>query len=125
VLRLRRATVLSWSNNVALGDSLTGRQAAARGVLCLDAWSMPAACDPDLFGRDRIHPNASGHQLMAAACKAMMASARRRSLGGLTLAARSGEWLVSDGDEGALGKQLATRQVVSVQTNGEIHAPLL
>ena len=43
-------------------------QAAARGVLCLDAWSMPAAADPDLFGPDRIHPNASGHQLMAALC---------------------------------------------------------
>jgi len=43
-------------------------QAAACGVLCLDAWSMPAAADPDLFGPDRIHPNASGHQLMAALC---------------------------------------------------------
>jgi lysophospholipase L1-like esterase len=43
-------------------------QAAARGALCLDAWSMPAAADPDLFGPDRIHPNASGHQLMAALC---------------------------------------------------------
>jgi lysophospholipase L1-like esterase len=43
-------------------------QAAARGVLCLDAWSMPAAADPDLFGPDRIHPNASGHRLMAALC---------------------------------------------------------
>jgi lysophospholipase L1-like esterase len=43
-------------------------QAAARGVLCLDAWSMPAAADPDLFGPDRIHPNASGHQVMAALC---------------------------------------------------------
>ena len=43
-------------------------QAAARGALCLDAWSMPAAADPDLFGADRIHPNASGHQLMATLC---------------------------------------------------------
>ena len=43
-------------------------QAAARGFLCLDAWSMPAAADPGLFGPDRIHPNASGHQLMAALC---------------------------------------------------------
>jgi lysophospholipase L1-like esterase len=42
-------------------------QAAARGALCLDAWAMPGAADPDLFGPDRIHPNASGHQLMAAA----------------------------------------------------------
>jgi lysophospholipase L1-like esterase len=43
-------------------------QAAARGALCLDAWAMPAAADPRLFGPDRIHLNASGHQLMAAAC---------------------------------------------------------
>ena len=42
--------------------------AAARGALCLDAWSMPAAADPELFGPDRIHPNASGHQLLATAC---------------------------------------------------------
>lgn len=31
-------------------------QAAARGVLCLDAWSMPAAADPDLFGRTGFIP---------------------------------------------------------------------
>jgi lysophospholipase L1-like esterase len=43
-------------------------QAAARGALCLDAWAMPAAADPRLFGPDQIHPNARGHQLMAAAC---------------------------------------------------------
>jgi lysophospholipase L1-like esterase len=42
-------------------------QAAARGALCLDAWAVPAAADPALFGPDRIHPNASGHQLMASA----------------------------------------------------------
>jgi lysophospholipase L1-like esterase len=40
-------------------------QAASRGALCLDAWAMPGAADPELFGPDRIHPNASGHQLMA------------------------------------------------------------
>jgi lysophospholipase L1-like esterase len=40
-------------------------EAADRGALCLDVWVMPAAADPDLFGPDRIHPNASGHQLMA------------------------------------------------------------
>ena len=43
-------------------------QAAARGALCLDAWSMPAAADPELFGPDRIHPNAGGHRLLATAC---------------------------------------------------------
>jgi lysophospholipase L1-like esterase len=41
-------------------------QALRRGVVCLDLWAMPEACDPGLFGPDRIHPNASGHRLMAA-----------------------------------------------------------
>jgi len=40
-------------------------QAASRGVVCLDAWAIPGAADPELFGPDRIHPNASGHQLIA------------------------------------------------------------
>jgi lysophospholipase L1-like esterase len=42
-------------------------QAARRSVVCLDTWAMPGASDPGLFGPDRIHPNSSGHQLMAAA----------------------------------------------------------
>jgi lysophospholipase L1-like esterase len=40
-------------------------QAASRGAVCLDAWAIPGAADPELFGPDRIHPNASGHQLIA------------------------------------------------------------
>ena len=47
-------------------------QAAARGVVCLDAWAMPGAADPGLFGPDRIHPNGSGHQLMADAFAALL-----------------------------------------------------
>ena len=47
-------------------------QAAGRGVLCLDAWAMSGAADPELFGPDRIHPNASGHQLMADAFAALL-----------------------------------------------------
>jgi lysophospholipase L1-like esterase len=47
-------------------------QAAERGVVCLDAWAMPGAADPELFGPDRIHPNASGHQLMADAFAALL-----------------------------------------------------
>jgi lysophospholipase L1-like esterase len=47
-------------------------QAARRGALCLDAWAMPGAADPGLFGPDRIHPNASGHQLMADAFAALL-----------------------------------------------------
>jgi lysophospholipase L1-like esterase len=40
-------------------------QARQRGVLCLDLWERADAVDPGLFGADRIHPNASGHRLMA------------------------------------------------------------
>jgi len=47
-------------------------QAARRGALCLDAWAMPGVADPGLFGPDRIHPNASGHQLMADAFAALL-----------------------------------------------------
>jgi lysophospholipase L1-like esterase len=47
-------------------------QAASRGVVCLDVWAMPRAADPGLFGPDRIHPNASGHQLMADAFAALL-----------------------------------------------------
>ncbi len=47
-------------------------QTASRGVVCLDAWAMPGAADPELFGLDRIHPNASGHQLMADAFAALL-----------------------------------------------------
>jgi lysophospholipase L1-like esterase len=41
-------------------------QAAEHGAVCLDAWAMPDAADPRLFGPDRVHPNASGHRLIAA-----------------------------------------------------------
>ena len=47
-------------------------QAAGRGVVCLDVWAMPGTADPGLFGPDRIHPNASGHQLMADAFAALL-----------------------------------------------------
>ena len=39
---------------------------AARGWLCVDAWARPDVADPALFSQDRLHPNAAGHQLMAA-----------------------------------------------------------
>jgi lysophospholipase L1-like esterase len=47
-------------------------QAARRGAVCLDAWAVPGAADPGLFGPDRIHPNGSGHQLMADAFAALL-----------------------------------------------------
>ena len=48
------------------------QQAARRGAVCLDAWAMPGAADPELFGPDRIHPNGRGHQLMADAFAALL-----------------------------------------------------
>ena len=50
-------------------------QAARRGAVCLDAWAMPGAADPGLFGPDRIHPNGRGHQLMADAFAALLLDA--------------------------------------------------
>ena len=47
-------------------------QAARRGAVCLDAWAIPGAADPELFGPDRIHPNGRGHQLMADAFTALL-----------------------------------------------------
>ena len=48
------------------------KQAAERDAVCLDAWAMPGAADPGLFGPDRIHPNGSGHQLMADSFAALL-----------------------------------------------------
>jgi lysophospholipase L1-like esterase len=47
-------------------------QAAGRDVVCLDVWAMAGAADLALFGPDRIHPNASGHQLIAASFAALL-----------------------------------------------------
>jgi lysophospholipase L1-like esterase len=33
---------------------------------------MPGAANPGLFGPDRIHPNGSGHQLMADSFAALL-----------------------------------------------------
>jgi lysophospholipase L1-like esterase len=52
------------------------KQAAGRGAVCLDVWAMPGAADPGLFGPDRIHPNARGHQLMADAFADLLLTGR-------------------------------------------------
>jgi lysophospholipase L1-like esterase len=42
-------------------------EAVVRGAVCLDAWAMKeVAARPDLFTADRLHPNASGHRMLAA-----------------------------------------------------------
>jgi lysophospholipase L1-like esterase len=51
-------------------------QAAEHDAVCLDAWAMPGAADPGLFGPDRIHPNGGGHQLMADAFADLLLTAR-------------------------------------------------
>jgi len=56
-----------------LASAIIREQAKSYGALCLDAWAMPAAADPDLYGPDRIHPNARGHQFIAAACADQLA----------------------------------------------------
>jgi lysophospholipase L1-like esterase len=50
-----------------LASDIIREQAESYGGLCLDTWAMPAAADPELYGPDRVHPNARGHQFIAAA----------------------------------------------------------
>jgi lysophospholipase L1-like esterase len=41
-------------------------QAASHGAVCLDTWTMREVTGrPELFTADRLHPNASGHRLLA------------------------------------------------------------
>lgn len=51
-----------------LASDIIREQAESYGAVCLDAWSLPGATDPDLYGPDRLHPNHRGHQFIAAAC---------------------------------------------------------
>ncbi len=52
---------------IRLASDVIREQAAGPGVVCLDAWAMTGTADPKLFSPDRLHPNASGHSLMASA----------------------------------------------------------
>jgi lysophospholipase L1-like esterase len=51
-----------------LASDIIREQAESYGAVCLDAWSLPGVTDPDLYGPDRLHPNARGHHFIAAAC---------------------------------------------------------
>jgi lysophospholipase L1-like esterase len=51
-----------------LASDIIREQAESYGAVCLDAWSLPGATDPDLYAPDRLHPNSKGHQFIAAAC---------------------------------------------------------
>jgi lysophospholipase L1-like esterase len=59
-------------SRIRQASDIIREQAARRDAVCLDAWAMPGAADPGLFGPDRIHPNASGHQLIADAFAALL-----------------------------------------------------
>jgi lysophospholipase L1-like esterase len=42
-------------------------QAGTHGAICLDTWEMKdVTARPELFTADRLHPNASGHRMLAA-----------------------------------------------------------
>ena len=42
-------------------------QAATNGAICLDTWAMKeVTARPELFMADRLHPNATGHGMLAA-----------------------------------------------------------
>jgi lysophospholipase L1-like esterase len=42
-------------------------QAVTAGAICLDTWAMKdVTTNPELFTADRLHPNATGHRMLAA-----------------------------------------------------------
>ena len=51
-----------------LASDIIREQAESYGALCVDAWAMPEAADPELYGPDHMHLGSRGHQLLAAAC---------------------------------------------------------
>ncbi len=67
VISLRSELVDLARQRMRQASDIIREQAAHSGAVCLDAWAMSYVTDPDLFLPDRIHPNASGHRLMATA----------------------------------------------------------
>ena len=72
IMTLRADLVQVARQRMRQASDIIREHAAGRGAVCLDAWAMPGAADPELFGPDRIHPNGSGHQLMADAFAALL-----------------------------------------------------
>jgi lysophospholipase L1-like esterase len=72
IMPLPADVVLVARQRMRQASDVIREQAARRGVICLDAWAMPGAADPGLFGPDRIHPNGGGHRLMADAFAALL-----------------------------------------------------
>jgi lysophospholipase L1-like esterase len=56
-----------------LASDIIREQAQSYGAVCVDAWAMPAAADPELYAPDHLHPNGRGHQFLAAACADQLA----------------------------------------------------
>jgi lysophospholipase L1-like esterase len=56
-----------------LASDIIREQAESYGAVCVDAWAMPAAADPELYAPDHLHPNGRGHQFLAAACADQLA----------------------------------------------------
>ena len=53
---------------LSAASDIIREQAARCGAVCLDTWVMTdVATRPELFTTDRLHPNASGHGMLAAA----------------------------------------------------------
>jgi lysophospholipase L1-like esterase len=67
IMGLSGETVEVARERMRLASDIVREQAESYGAICLDAWAMPELADPDLYGPDRVHPNARGHQFIAAA----------------------------------------------------------
>jgi lysophospholipase L1-like esterase len=79
VVSLPAEYVVIAQQRLRLASDIIRGQSARCGALCLDTWAMPdAATDPALFTADRLHPNTSGHRVLAAAfADLLLASAGR------------------------------------------------
>ena len=67
VVPLPREYVAIARRRLSQASDIIREQAAACGAVCLDTWAMKdVATRPELFTADRLHPNTSGHRMLAA-----------------------------------------------------------